>query len=530
MKSAMISEILRNPELYGPKVKAVNILQTHISFIVLTGKYAYKVKKPVNFGFLDFSTLEKRKYFCEEELRLNKRLCPDIYLEVLPITQKNKIYELRGKGKIIEYILKMKEFPQENIMTNLLRRGKITEGIIDKICNILVDFYNAGKHSKEIDGYGDWASIKKNIDENFEQTQSVVDVTIPKGSYNFIKETTDNFFKKNKDLFNRRIVEGFIHDCHGDLHSGNIVITDNIYIFDCIEFNKRFRYCDVGSDIGFLAMDLDYQNYSHLSSYLIQKYIEKSGDVGILDVLNFYKSYRAYVRGKVIGFQLEDPNIEKTQQRHIIDIARKYYDLSYYYAQLCLLSFKKKRPLLLVVCGLTGTGKSTIALKLAIDYHATQINTDIVRKELAGINKYERHHDTINTGLYSPKKVDTTYTKVFEKVAELLKEGKNIVVDATFQKMKYRKNIVTLAKQYNAMLYLIECICPDDIVKQRLDERVKKKSISDGRWEIYLNQKTTYEPFSLDERVIEFDTSKSFYEQRMTLYQNLISRILEDIK
>ncbi len=196
---------LKNSEFYGPDIKSVDILQTHISFVVLTGKYAYKVKKPVNFGFLDFSTLEKRKYFCEEEMRLNRRLCPDVYLDVLPITKKDDKLELNGDGDIIEYVLKMKEFSQEEIMTNLLNQGKIDEVSIKKICDILVDFYNSGDQSKEIDNYGKIDAVKQNIDENFEQTKSVIDITIPKNIYQYIKNTSNKFLNKGKVVFDKRI-------------------------------------------------------------------------------------------------------------------------------------------------------------------------------------------------------------------------------------------------------------------------------------------------------------------------------------
>ena len=318
MEQSKLFEYLKNPKFYGPHVKSVQIIQTHISYVALTGDFAYKVKKPVNFGFLDFSTLDKRKFFCEEELRLNKRLCPETYLDVLPITKKNNTFEIDGRGEVVEYVLKMKEFPQEQIMTNLLKQGKIDEETIDHLCTILVDFYNSQEPSKEITKYGELKAVKQNIDENFDQTKSFIDITIPKELYWYIKEENTKFFERKKETFGHRIKEGRIRDCHGDLHSGNIVVAgDRIHIFDCIEFNNRFRFCDVASDIGFLAMDLDFLGHPYHSSYLIEKYVEKSGDSSIFDVLNFYKCYRAYVRGKVIGFKLSDPHIDKKEKKGV---------------------------------------------------------------------------------------------------------------------------------------------------------------------------------------------------------------------
>ena len=530
MEQSKIVEYLKNPKFYGHHVKSVEVLQTHISYVALTGGFAYKIKKPVNFGFLDFSTLEKRKFFCEEEKRLNKRLCPDIYLDVLPITQMNNELQLDGKGEVVEYVLKMKEFPQDQIMTNLLKQGKIDEETIDHICTILVDFYNSQEPSDEITKYGELKSVRQNIDENFDQTKSVIDITIPKNIYWYIKEANTKFFERKKELFGHRMKEGRIKDCHGDLHSGNIVVDkDKIHIFDCIEFNKRFRFCDVASDIGFLAMDLDYLNYPYLSSYLIQRYVEKSNDADIFDVLNFYKSYRAYVRGKVNGFQLNDPNIDYKRKNNIVETAKKYFELSHYYTSLFSFDLYKTKPLLFLVCGLTGTGKSTVALKIAVDYRAHQINTDIVRKELAGIDRFERHHDKPNTGLYDPKNVDYTYEMVMEKASDLLKKGENVVLDATFQKKKYRTMASDLAAKNHANLIIIQCTCPDNVVKKRLEQRLKKKSVSDGRWEIYIEQKKTFEPFEHDENVFEMDTSNESYDYRMDFFKKLLSNITEGL-
>ena len=526
MKTLDIFENLKKPEFFGSGVKSVNIIQTHISYVALTGKYAYKVKKPVDFGFLDFSTIEKRKHFCEEELRLNKRLCPDIYLDVLPITQKNGELKLNGDGEIVDYAVKMKEFSQDGIMTKLLEQGKIGRETIENICDILVNFYNSEQHSKEVDSYGELDAVKKNINENFEQTESVIDITIPNGTYKYIKKIASKFLEEKKDIFEKRIAGGHIHDCHGDLHSGNIVVSDeNIHIFDCIEFNKRFRYCDVASDIGFLAMDLDYMNHPYLSSYLMRKYIEKSKDIGILDMLNFYKSYRAYVRGKVIGFRLNDPNISKDEKQDIIDTTKKYFDLSSYYASLFSIDLKNKKPLLFIVGGLTGTGKSTLSLKISVDYRAHNINTDVVRKELAGIDKFERHHDEIDTGLYSPERIDYTYEQVMKKSADFLKNGENVVLDATFQKKKYREMAKKIAKENNAVLIPIQCTCPEEIAKKWLEERLKTKTASDGRWEIYLSQKKTFESFTAEENCVVIDISKESYKDRMDSFRMLLSKV-----
>jgi len=527
MEQSKLFESLKNPSLYGSDVGSVEILQTHISFVALTGKYAYKIKKAVNFGFLDFSTLEKRKNFCEEEIRLNKRLCPEIYLNVVLITAKNGNLELDGEGQVVDYAVKMKEFPQEKIMTKLLQQGKIDEDVLDKICDTLVDFYRSGEHSKDIDQYGTVELVKKNTDENFEQTESVVDITISKDIFDYIKNATNEFLNQKKNVFEKRIKEEHIRDCHGDLHSGNIVVFDDeIYIFDCIEFSKRFRYSDVASDIGFLAMDLDFLGEPYLSSYLIEQYVEKSGDSGIFDMLNFYKCYRAYVRGKVIGFRLNDPHVDKKEKQEIIETAKKYFDLAHYYAALFSRDLiKDTRPLLFITSGLTGTGKTTVARKISVDYNAHFISSDAVRKELEGVDKFERHHDAYNTGLYSPEKMLFTYDKTLEKSEDLLSKGENVVLDATFKSKKLRDKARELAMKTNAHFMILYCTCPEEIVKKYLEERVKKKSISDGRWEIYVKQKDSFEPMSSGDNFVEVDISNKSYSYQMKTFREILKKI-----
>ncbi len=521
-----IFEKLKDPSVYGSDVTSIDIIETHISFVVLTGRFVYKIKKPVDFGFLDFSTLEKRKYFCEEEVRLNRRLCPDLYLGVVKITEdENGRLSINGKGRIVEYAVKMKQFPQEAIMTNLLKKEEISRNDIEKICDTLIEFYNKDKISDNHKRYGGIDSIEHSILENFEQTKDVIGITISENRYNSIKISALNFLAKKRKLFEER--QRFIRECHGDLHSGNIILhNDKLCIFDCIEFNKHFRFIDIASDIGFLAMDLDFLNHMFLSSYLITLYVEKSGDKSILDVLNFYKSYRAYVRGKVLGFRLSE-NLDRQEREDIIKTASKYFHLSSYYASLLSLDLNQHPPIIFMITGLTGTGKSTLAMKLAVDYHADILNTDIIRKEMEGIDKFEKHLDRPNTGLYAPEKIEQTYKEMFKKLEEKIQMNRNVILDATFQKKKYRDNVKEIVDKYNAILITIRCTAPDKIVKEWLEKRLKEKTVSDGRWEIYQVQKKTFEEFTEDEDHIIVDMSKKIYEEKMKYLNEILSKILK---
>jgi uncharacterized protein len=328
-----VVDALLKPEAYPENPGEIGLIQTHISFVFLTKNFVYKVKKEVNFGFLDFSTLEKRHFFCEKELELNRRLCTDVYLEVVPINKKSDIIKINGKGESVEYALKMKRLPQERIMTVLLKENKVDEKTIDQLAKIVVQFHSKAQTSGEINEFGSLNIIKINWDENFAQTIKYDNQTIPQTDFQFIQNRIFEFMDQKKSLFENRISNNKIRDCHGDMHSGNIFITDPICIFDAIEFNDRFRYSDVASDVAFLAMDLDFQKRHDLSDYFIDKYVTYSKDRELVKVLPFYKCYRAYVRGKVISFKLDDPNVNANEKKSAAKEAQAYFKLAAAYSK-----------------------------------------------------------------------------------------------------------------------------------------------------------------------------------------------------
>ncbi|MBN1784739.1 MAG: hypothetical protein JW815_03275 [Candidatus Bathyarchaeota archaeon] len=321
-----------NHEAYDEETGKIELKQTHISFVFLTRDFVYKIKKAVDFGFLNYSTLKKRRFFCEKEVYLNRRLCEDMYLEVVPIT-KSDIIKIGGEGEIIEYAVKMKRIPEEKIMTRLLEEGKVDKKLVERIAKIIAEFHLKTGTSNKTDGFGSLRVIEKNWKENFDQSKEFVNETISQESYNLIHEKVDEFMKRNVALFAKRIAENRVRECHGDVHSGNIFIADRIYIFDAIEFNERFRICDVASDVAFLAMDLDFKNRSDLSSFFVEKYIKYSGDKELDKLLRFYKCYRAYVRGKVVSFRLNDPNVGKDEKVAAKKEARAYFLLATEYAK-----------------------------------------------------------------------------------------------------------------------------------------------------------------------------------------------------
>jgi len=327
-----VVEALMKPEAYDEQPGKIELTQTHISFVFLTRNFVYKVKKAVDLGFLDFTTLAKRRFFCEKELDLNRRLCEGMYLAVVPINRSN-IIKIKGEGETVEYAVKMKRMPQEKMMNKLLEENKVDSKLIDRIAKIIAEFHSKAETNKRISKFGSLVIIETNWKENFEQTREFVGKTISMKDFKFIRGRIDDFMKRNVSLFEKRMAESRVRDCHGDIHSGNIFVTDRIYIFDAIEFNERFRYSDIASDIAFLAMDLDFKERTDLSNFLVERYVEYSGDQELTKLLPFYKCYRAYVRGKVVSFKLKDPSVGSEEKRAAMKEAKAYFKLASTYAK-----------------------------------------------------------------------------------------------------------------------------------------------------------------------------------------------------
>ena len=327
-----VVEALMKPEAYDEEPGKIELTQTHISFVFLTRNFVYKVKKAVDLGFLDFTTLEKRRLFCEKELELNRRLCEGMYLEVVPINRSDVI-KIKGEGETVEYAVKMKRMPQEKMMNKLLEENKVDSKLIDRIAKIIVEFHSKAETNRRISEFGSLVIIETNWKENFEQTREFVGKTISMKEFKVIRERIDDFMKNNVSLFEKRMAEGRVRDCHGDIHSGNIFVANRIYIFDAIEFNERFRYSDVASDVAFLAMDLDFKERGDLSNFFVDRYVKYSGDQELMRLLPFYKCYRAYVRGKVISFKLKDPSVGSEEKSAAMKEAKAYFKLASNYTK-----------------------------------------------------------------------------------------------------------------------------------------------------------------------------------------------------
>jgi aminoglycoside phosphotransferase family enzyme/predicted kinase len=505
MDLARLVEQLSDPAFYPEPTTAVEVVQTHISYIFLTDRYAYKVKKPVDFGFLDYTTLDRRRTMCEREVALNSRLCPSTYLGVVELREHDGALAIDGPGETVEVAVRMLRLPHDRMLRQVLARGEGNDALFERIAAIVADFHRRAAAPPATAVMKGFDGVKFNCDENFAQTEKYVGTLVPRATYEFIRNSTGLFFQRRAALFARRVSAGHIVDGHGDLHLDSICATEPVCIFDCIEFNERFRIQDVAEEVAFLAMDLEFHGYAPFARAFVNAYVEASADSELLQLLAFYKMYRAYVRAKVNSFAADDPNIPEPARVASRAAAIRYYELAAHFAGAC----SPRR--LLVTCGLTGSGKSTLARKLGELYALQLVRSDVVRKELIGIAPQERRWLPFDEGEYAPEMTERTYAAMLERAEGLLAAGHSVVLDGCFIKRAQRAGALNLARRLGVPLLLLECRTSEDVIRERLERRARKNgTISDGRWEIYSGQLAEFEPpdeIAGDERVI-LDRSK----------------------
>ncbi len=483
---------LMNPSTYANRPGRVDLVQTHISWVFIAEDQVYKVKKPVDFGFLDFTSLEKRKHFCEEELRLNQRLCPEIYLEVLPITNNRGEIRIGDRGEIMEWALRMNRMPEEGMMGKLIEKNLIDTSMIDLIIQRLIPFYEKASRDNWVRNLGGIDIVTQNTEENFEQTIPFIDKVIERDVYDKIRGYTRNFIKKQRNLFLSRVRESRIVEGHGDLYSANICLdSDNrVYIFDCIEFNERFRCGDVASDVAFLAMDLDYHGLPALSRHFTTSMAAGLNDPDLERLINFYKCYRAYVRGKIGCFTWASEGLDQEIREKSREQASRYFQLALRYA-----GAQGNNLHLYVFFGLSGTGKSTLSQAFASSRKLSVFNSDRIRKEMvAGINARDARMEPFGQGIYSPEMTKRTYRALSRLAARELLTGHSVVLDATYSNKEERLSLMELAKDADANIHFILCTCPEPVIRERLSARKPGGQVSDAGWDIYLKQKGHFHP------------------------------------
>lgn len=503
----LIQKMLQ-PGFYSHAVtEPVQLIQTHISYILLTGKYVYKLKKPVNFGFLDFSTLEKRQYFCQEELRLNRRGAAELYIEVLPITQVGSNYQLCGTGEVIEYVLKMHQFPQETLLSSMFDRRTLEEKHLVELGKMLALYHKLADVNDYIRSFGKVTQVRKAIDENYEQTEKYIGSLQTRVKFDETKAYSDCFFAERQELFDQRVQGNFIRECHGDLHLRNITLwQDKILTFDCIEFNQLFRFVDVMYDVAFVVMDLEARHRQDLGNIFLNTYLEETGDWEGLQVLPLYLSRQAYVRAKVTSFLLDDSQISAEVKQDASKRASDYYTQAWEYTKL-------NQGKLMIMSGLSGSGKTTTAHYLSCKLGTIHIRSDAVRKHLAGIPLRSKGADEI----YTSEMTQKTYRRLLDLGIILARQGLSVILDAKYDLQALRQKVIQKAEKNNIPLQIIQCEAPIEVIKQRLQNR--SGDIADATVDLLNFQIENYEPLTKREKefLITVNTTQPLENQLIML-------------
>ncbi|MBD2439704.1 AAA family ATPase [Nostoc sp. FACHB-110] len=509
---ALIQQMLQ-PGFYPHAVtEPIKLSQTHISYVLLTGDYAYKLKKPVNFGFLDFSTLEKRQHFCQEELRLNRRGAAELYLEVLPVTLEGEQYHLGGTVEPAEYVVKMREFPQDTLLSNLFAQGKLNEVHLEELGKVVAQYHTKTETNDYIRSFGEVPQVRAAFDENYEQTEKYIGGPQTQQQFDETKAYTDKFFAEKAELFQKRIENNYIRECHGDLHLRNICRwQEKILLFDCIEFNEPFRFVDVMFDIAYAVMDLEAQERPDLSNAYLNTYLEQTGDWEGLEVLPIYLNRQSYVRAKVTSFLLDDPGVPADVKEEAAKTAAKYYQLAWQYTQ-------PKQGRLILMSGLSGSGKSTTAKYLARQFNAIHIRSDAVRKHLGGILLSERGGDD----LYTPEMTQKTYARLLNLGTILANQGFTVILDAKYDQEKLRQAAISQAQNYQLPVQIIHCTAPIEVIQQRLVKRTG--DIADATVDLLASQLKHAESFAESEKpyVITWDTTQPPETQLQSLSEKRV--------
>ncbi len=505
---AALIDQMQQPSFYPHAVtEPIELVQTHVSYVLLTGDYAYKLKKAVNFGFLDYSTLAKRKHFLEEEISMNRVIAPELYLEVVPITKAGDTFSLGGEGEAVEYALKMRQFPQENLFINLFEAGKLSIEQMEELGKIVAQFHAQAAANDYISSFGTVAKVREAFDENYQQTEQYVGRVQTQQQLVETQAFTDSFFAQREALFQTRIANHKIKECHGDLHLKNICLwQDKIQLFDRIEFNEPFRFVDVMYDVAFAVMDLDARGRKDFGNAFLNTYLEQTGDWEGLQLLPLYLSRQAYVRAKVTSFLLNDPAIDDKVKQEASQTAADYYKQAWEYTQ-------PTQGKLILMSGLSGSGKSTVAKAIARKTGAIQIRSDAVRKHLAGIALDAKGSDEI----YSSEMSQKTYDRLLELGILLVKVGFTVILDAKYDLISSREPVITAAKANQIPLQIINCTAPLDVISDRLNSR--SGDISDATADLLASQQAAAEDFTEAEKayVTTVDTSKADWEKSLKI-------------
>jgi hypothetical protein len=488
-ESDRIVAALREPACYPHAAGPVELIETHISWVFLAGEYAYKIKKPVNLGFLDFSTLEKRRFYCEEELRLNRRTASDLYLDVVPIAESPDGPRVGGTGKVTEYALKMRRFPQEALADSMARRGELLAAQVDAVADAIAAFHAAIPAAPEESGFGTPEHVATPALENFRQIEQFV---ADRAETARLRAWTQSESSRLREVFAARKRGGFVRECHGDLHLGNIVfLGGRPLLFDCIEFNPELRWIDVMNEVAFLAMDLREHGLDAAAWRFLNAYFEATGDYAGVRVLRYYLVYRAVVRAKIACIREHQAGAAMQGRAH--QEYREYLSLADSLA-------KSARPALLLMHGLSGSGKTTVAQKMLEAFGAVRVRSDVERKRLHGLAAEARTRAEPYSGIYAPEATRLTYDRLKQAARDIAESGHCAIVDAAFLRRAERDEFLELARELGARFLIVSCQASETTLRSRVARREAAMSdASEAGVAVLENQLATQEPLGADE-------------------------------
>lgn len=496
---------LSDVSAYPYAVDRVEVRQTHISVVFLAGEFVYKVKKPVDLGFLDFTTLEKRRFFCDEEVRLNRRLAPEVYRGVVPVTQIGSRLQFEGTGEIVEWAVKMQRLPEEATLLRRLQQGKVGSAVVEELANRLAAFHAQAGANERIATFGTLQVVACNARENFEQAKAHVGVTVSARVFERVRLLTEASLERLGPLIDARAERGVPRDTHGDLHLDHVYLFPDrsppadLVVIDCIEFNERFRFADPVADLAFLYMDFAFQGCRDLAQNLARAYFQAAHDPEGLALLPFYSAYRSAIRAKVEGLKSLESEVPMSDQKRALAKARAHWLLA-----LAELEPPERKPCMVLVGGLPGSGKSTLARSLGEQADFKVLRSDVIRKELAKI----RDHDSpAGPEFYTPEWNDRTYAACLKRAEGILFEGGRVLIDASFIEESRRRAFLEVAADWRVPVVFFVCQTDSEHARQRIQAR--RGDASDADWSVYLLASERWEEFGPQTRLVAHEVSNN---------------------
>lgn len=479
---------LQNPALYDHPVTDFQVHETHISWVILTGEFAYKIKKPMDFGFLDFSTLERRRHFCEEEVRLNRRLADKLYLEVVPITGSAEQPTLGGPGEAFEYAIRMRQFDQSDLLDVRQENSRLDDGLLTSLAHQVADFHKHIPAVADDVPLGTPEAVYAGMQENFDQIRPLIDDPQLLAQLDQLEGWTESTFSRQQALIEQRRADGFVRECHGDLHLANITVFEGeVTVFDCIEFSEPFRWIDVINDLAFLLMDLESRREQPLAYRVLNTWLEYTGDFDGVALLPLYKTYRALVRAKIALFTLGNPALSEAERTGLMQRYRDYANLAESYSSI-------PSRYLLATTGLSGSGKSVMSNALAQNLGLIRLRSDVERKRLFGLGPLDDSRSGLKSNIYTDQATRDTYNTLASTATSLLAAGLPVIVDAANLKQAEREQLEQVAENQGVPFALIDCQAPEALRREWI--RARANDASEAKEELLEQQQSWLEPLT----------------------------------